>query len=533
MSNPLPGPFESLRDTRRSMGDGTLSGRSRIATPYDPARLRKAVRPRPPSGDSYTPDVLVAADDSGHDAKAATRFVCSGDHDERTLEAAKAWLEERNGSNPQVLGRIVLAAGTYELHGPADLSGCMVVGGGGRTGRNVEVVLNDNEPADVGSVALEAEGIQGLYVTRRYSDGDIPSGVDYEFWLSAKVLADVEAFAGVVEVGFDGHVNGLRCARLVSAGGSVQAVNVHAGRGMPDDGLYLTGGQAQTSNVTVEGQVQGGGGFYLRARRTGSLVGSGGNADVDVGELYRSGEEADAIYGLGGNSRVRVGRLGGNAVLAGGTSFYSFAEMAWGDVNIVGADVTLADTRMTGFGAQSLTLNANGVRLLHVDLGGGTFVDNGRTYFACGCVGIPNTCDCGGGSGGHGPAHALDDLTDVDLAATPVADPAHLLGLDGATWKRATVTGGGGGGDLSDDDPLPDGTAAPGTSDEASRSDHVHPTSGGGPHTHDEYAPVGHTHPGSDGTVRMVVLHDYGTGPEPVTDDNGVWLYGAFPGLEH
>lgn len=27
-----------------------------------------------------------------------------------------------------------------------------------------------------------------------------------------------------------------------------------------------------------------------------------------------------------------------------------------------------------------------------------------------------------------------------------------------------------------------------------------------------------------------VVLHDFGSGPEPVTDDDGDWLYNPFPG---
>jgi len=34
-------------------------------------------------------------------------------------------------------------------------------------------------------------------------------------------------------------------------------------------------------------------------------------------------------------------------------------------------------------------------------------------------------------------------------------------------------------------------------------------------------------------THRLVVLHDFGTGPEPVTDAAGLWLYGAYPGTEH
>lgn len=39
---PLDDLARGLANTRKSMGDGTLSGRSRIATPYDPRRLRRA-----------------------------------------------------------------------------------------------------------------------------------------------------------------------------------------------------------------------------------------------------------------------------------------------------------------------------------------------------------------------------------------------------------------------------------------------------------------------------------------------------------
>jgi hypothetical protein len=38
---------------------------------------------------------------------------------------------------------------------------------------------------------------------------------------------------------------------------------------------------------------------------------------------------------------------------------------------------------------------------------------------------------------------------------------------------------------------------------------------------------------GSAASHRLVVLHDFGTGLEPVTDGTGHWLYGAFPGPEH
>ncbi|MCA1781563.1 MAG: phage baseplate assembly protein V [Dermatophilaceae bacterium] len=32
---------------------------------------------------------------------------------------------------------------------------------------------------------------------------------------------------------------------------------------------------------------------------------------------------------------------------------------------------------------------------------------------------------------------------------------------------------------------------------------------------------------------RLVVLFDFGTGLEPVTDEDGLWLYGEYPGLEY
>ena len=40
--------------------------------------------------------------------------------------------------------------------------------------------------------------------------------------------------------------------------------------------------------------------------------------------------------------------------------------------------------------------------------------------------------------------------------------------------------------------------------------------------------------PGNGGTVRQVVLVDDGAGGlEPLTDDDGLWLYGAYPGLAY
>jgi hypothetical protein len=39
---------------------------------------------------------------------------------------------------------------------------------------------------------------------------------------------------------------------------------------------------------------------------------------------------------------------------------------------------------------------------------------------------------------------------------------------------------------------------------------------------------------GSPGPQRYVVLHDFGSGSEPVTDADGLWLYGAYDmELEH
>ena len=54
-----------LDRTRRSMGDGTLRGRSRIATPHDPRRLKRpgaVVTPRM-SGQSRPATILLTADD--------------------------------------------------------------------------------------------------------------------------------------------------------------------------------------------------------------------------------------------------------------------------------------------------------------------------------------------------------------------------------------------------------------------------------------------------------------------------------------
>lgn len=41
------------------------------------------------------------------------------------------------------------------------------------------------------------------------------------------------------------------------------------------------------------------------------------------------------------------------------------------------------------------------------------------------------------------------------------------------------------------------------------------------------------TTPAAPETHRLVVLHDTGDGLEPLADDDGRWLYGAYPGLEH
>ena len=68
------------------------------------------------------------------------------------------------------------------------------------------------------------------------------------------------------------------------------------------------------------------------------------------------------------------------------------------------------------------------------------------------------------------PAHVGLDPADYTDGQVPVKDPA------GGFVAGEPV----GGADLSDADPLPDGTADPGTSEDASRADHVHPATGGG-----------------------------------------------------
>lgn len=70
--------------------------------------------------------------------------------------------------------------------------------------------------------------------------------------------------------------------------------------------------------------------------------------------------------------------------------------------------------------------------------------------------------DAPGGSGGGGD---LDDLGDVDMTGKVVGS---VPSWDGSEYVPAPPAV------LSDDDPLPGGTASPGTSDEASRADHVH-----------------------------------------------------------
>lgn len=69
MSRPRIDPTESLRNTRRSMGDGTLGGRLRIATPYDPRRLRRATSAitagNPPAGETVALTGTVTVDGGG------------------------------------------------------------------------------------------------------------------------------------------------------------------------------------------------------------------------------------------------------------------------------------------------------------------------------------------------------------------------------------------------------------------------------------------------------------------------------------
>jgi hypothetical protein len=61
-------------------------------------------------------------------------------------------------------------------------------------------------------------------------------------------------------------------------------------------------------------------------------------------------------------------------------------------------------------------------------------------------------------------------------------------------------------------------TAVAGVSPYLARADHVH---------------EGATATADPDTHRLVVLHDFGSGLEPVTDDDGLWLYGAYPGTAY
>jgi hypothetical protein len=109
---------------------------------------------------------------------------------------------------------------------------------------------------------------------------------------------------------------------------------------------------------------------------------------------------------------------------------------------------------------------------------------------------MPSAADVGAASASHN--HDAD-----------YADVAH--DHDGEYATIGHTHAGGGGAALSDDNPAALGAAAPGTSEEASRADHVHPTTGlalSG-HDHDsDYSDLAHDHDG----VYALIDHSHGGG---------------------
>jgi hypothetical protein len=411
--------------------DGDLDGLAESTLPM--FVTQQSGRPVPAAEDlmwarrgGFVPDVLLVPSDGEDDAKGAATWQLPGSSDQDVINMAGQQL-----AGP---GRLVVSRGTVLPSGPIDLGPHHLYGMGAGAATWLQWHTFDGEDL------LTAGQVSNLRLSYF-------AGASYRWAISASTVVDVTTSGTVNIPGGSGHVAGLSCGGLRLSGGSAKVSGVNVGSG----GLTFAGGFNRLAAVNVQG---------------GPTVMSSGSND------WRGGDAAGALTVTGGNNALRL-REAGAVVVSGSSNFFE-VDNFYSSVTVEAGSGNTFSGRIVG----TLTLESAGTRLLHVNLLG-SFVDNGQPYFACGCQGIPNTCACGGGSSVHG--HDLGDLTDVDLSATPVADPAHLLGLDGTTWKRATVTGGG--------------------------------TS-------------------SDGTVRQVVLHDYGTGLEPVTDVEGRWLYGAFPGLE-
>jgi hypothetical protein len=387
--------------------DGDLDGLAESTLPM--FVTQQSGRPVPAAEDlmwarrgGFVPDVLLVPSDGEEDAKAAATWQLPGTADQGVVNMAAAELNGR--------GRLVVSRGTILPSGPLTLSGKHLHGMGASEATVIDFLSwTGSQSADL----LSADEVSGLRLKLESSVAvgkslwphpfTSPAG-DFRWAVSVNRMTDCR-IAGTVYLGASGHgyASHVRCSGLNVGGGETRAVGVTVDG---PEGLYVGSGDVQLVGVSV----------------------TAGPTNISGGRCSWSGREARKVT-VGGEVDLDLARSG-ELVIDGGSGYLSVRTVA-GDVTVNGGLNTLADMRLTGSG-RTLTLNASsGTRLLHVDLGSGTFVDNGYPYFACGCQGIPNTCSCGGGSSAH---------------------------------------------DLSDADPLPDGTADPGTSGDASRSDHVHPT---------------------------------------------------------
>jgi hypothetical protein len=357
-------------------------------------------------GESFTPDVVVASSDAHPAAKAAAQFVCTGVNDEQTWLAAKTWLGQGNSWAGK--GRIQLTAGSYYLHDAVELYGCTLQGAGGRSesGTEIHIVANPDTPPSWRS-AITCASARDLRLRDYYLDYPEYPGPQYDSSLRATYIENIES-SHTVAVGAYGVINGLIAKRLHSGVGSVDGSNIQVGT------FNSGGGDNSFVNTRIGsgGFTGGGGGLRLHGH---SCVGGfqGGAGDIDI-EFYECGP---IVHG-GGRGRFKIARLYGGASVTGGRGVYSFEEVASGDIDL-GTESTLYNTRFSTVGGanapvQTLRLHGPRTRLVNVALGPlDVFDPQGHEYFACGCTGIPNTCECGSGhnhDGEYAPAEHTHQL---------------------------------------------------------------------------------------------------------------------------
>jgi hypothetical protein len=399
--------------------DGDLDGLAESTLPM--FVNRQSGRPVPAAEDlmwarrgGFVPDVLLVPSDGEEDAKAAATWQLPGTADQGVVNMAAAELAGR--------GRLVVSRGTILPSGPLTLPGKHLHGMGASEATVLEFLSWTGGPSadllevdELSGVRLKIESAVAAGKSLWPAPFTSPDG-DYRWAVRVNRLVDCR-IAGTVYLGPSGHgyASHVRCSGMHVGGGGTRAVGVTVDG---PEGLWVAGGDVQLVGVSVtQGETFiAGGRCYWRGREARKVT-TGAECDIDLG---RSGE----------------------LVVNGGQGYVTVRQV-FGDVTVNGGENTLTDMWIP---SGNLTLNNDRTRLLQVRLGdafgSGSFVDNGHPYFACGSVGIPNTCDCGGGSGAHG--HTLDELTDVDLAATPVTGATTALVLDGSTWKRGTVASGGG-----------------------------------------------------------------------------------------